>query len=393
MKYHFLSTLAFVLFCSCNNHRDFSEPNSLNIDVIDKISLEINDAYPSHFNLVSISADSTLIVGFEGRDNKLFYFDINGNPVRSFNLPTIDQPTGINTLSDVHIISKDSVLLYDGQFLRIVLMNSENEIIDYWSLRDFWDRGTVSANVGIVDAYFSKGELFVEIIAFENTYYITSREFYQKTRLLHRINLSKNQVKSGIGYPEDSPYQRQMFFAGFSPYISKFNGGYIVSFPFDRDIYIYNEQMDFSFSLNTSPINFPKANGQPFNTQQENNAVLISRKLNGFGLATKDVLNIEGADRCFIRVYREPLGDVDEIPNDIRSFSSLSYPSTFNLQLFQISDQGESLVKLAEKRRINSLDLGNYIGQDSDGFTYFLENNPEIEDIRLIKTKLSLDAN
>ena len=187
-----------------------------------------------------------------------------------------------------------------------------------------------------------------------------------------------------MGYPAESPYREQLFYSAYFPYVVKTDNSYVLSFPFDKNLYLYTQDLKTYSCLENSPAGFPRATGQPFGSSQTKDVALYTRKLNGFGLNMKSAVAVEGVGDAVIRVYREALGENYDVDSD----SAPELPATFNLELFAIG--GGKIHKVAHQNAINELALGNFIGQDKKSVFYFLEHNEEVEDRRVYKVRLSI---
>ncbi|WP_420387765.1 hypothetical protein [Roseivirga sp.] len=385
-----LIAFAGLVIVGCTNSEkesDKSQLFELQLNIEGMVELELGNNYPSSFE-IALWGEKKVIIGQDRRRNEVLIFDLNGSLLHRVSIPTINDPLGMNRISDVKVINPDSILVYDSQFLRLGLFNPQSVMIDFWKLPEFWNGGASSANVGIVDAYVQEGDLLVELTAFENIYPISQKEFYESSSLLHSINLSERKVFSRLKYPKESPYRDELFYAGFSPSVVKTDKSYVVSFPFDHDIYVYGADLASYDVIVSRPNAFPDASGEPFGAQQKNNDILITRKLNGFGLKMKNSFQMKSVGACVIRVYREALGNDDRIPNDRASFSSKDFPPTFNLELFQINQSNPK--KIGEILDISGKNLGNFIGQDDQGYLYFLEYNDLVEEPRIVKVSLTI---
>ncbi len=383
--------LSLLIFFSCSRSAEKQKEKQVQVrlEKLGIISLETERNFPSSFDIVNWGDDGKAIVGIDRRINEILFFDFNGQQMGKVKVPTIDQPFGLKRISDVHYINRDSILVYDAQYLRLILQNQESEVIDSWHLPDFWSEASRSGNVGIVDAYLHKGSLIAELLAFENLYPISSRQFYEESKFFHFVNLTQETVNSYLNYPEESPYRSQLFYTAFFPYVVKTSTSYVLSFPFDNGIYSFNKGLSSYTYLQNEPKAFPRATGQAFGSHQTGNDVLYSRKLNGFGLFMRNSLEVNGLGECVIRVYREALGNKDEIPNDSRSFYSDEFPPTYNLELFKVD--GQRIIKIGQEISLKDLGISNFVGQDDDGVLLFIEHNPDREDPRLVKIALSVN--
>jgi len=374
--------VALSLACSSNNATDGG--STIEIQKLALIELNGDSNYFSNLEIINWNENESAIVGIDKRQNELLFFDLDGELLNEIQVPSSGQPFGLRRIADIHYINKDSILIYDSILMKVLLQNMKSEVVDSWSLTSFWKEASRGANVGIVDAYSENGELMVELLAFENEYSISSEDYYSNTRLFHHINLTKQKVTSYMGYPTESPYREQLFYSAYFPYVVKTDNSYVLSFPFDKNLYLYTQDLKTYSYLENSPAGFPRATGQPFGSSQTKDVALYTRKLNGFGLNMKSVVAVEGVGEAVIRVYREALGENYDV--DSNSVSEL--PVTFNLELFAIG--GGEIRKVAHQNAINELALGNFIGQDKKGAFYFLEHNEEVEDRRVYKVRLSI---
>lgn len=385
----FITLALSISGCSKNSSSESTLDLDIQIEVLETIELYSQNAYPNLFKVFNVNKDSIAIQGIDRRSNKILYFNQGGKVIAELNIPTINEPTGINRISDAYFFNKDSIFIYDAQFLRLLLMNHRNEIVDFWRLKTIWKQGIGSANVDIVDVEKSmNGNTVIEITGFEENYHLTSPDFYSQSNLVHKIDLDSKLVSSNLNYPEESPYREYFFRQAISPSVVKYQDHYFVTFPMDKNIYLFDKKLDTYDVFDNSALNFPKAIGEKFGSQQTSNRALYTRKLNGFGLDIKEPIYIEGVGDCLLRVYREALGADDNIPDDMASFLSMNFPTTFNLEIYQVKNA--KLTKIAFKRSINTLSLGNFIGQNIDGTLYFLEYNNEVENPRLLKVRISL---
>lgn len=356
--------------------------NSTPIDGLIKIegSIHLEELYKKSlsFKVLPNEQDALDIWYHDGAGLSLNQFDQSGKHINTITLPTIDEPIGINRISDFFIYNEDSVFVYDAQYRRLLLVNQQSEVLNLWLINNYVPELSSGRNNEIVDVYKNQqNELKIDLTGYSNTYFQSDPNFTRHNSLVYQINLSTQQVSRGMPYPEKSAYRDYMFWSGAVPYVRKTNAGYLAVFPLDEKIYTYEPKLTPLDPVSSYPKNFPRAVGNQYGSPQKMNFARIDRKLNGFNLKTRGIFNTDNGQR-FAKVYRAPLGDDDAIPNDYASFLQGDYQSKHYLQVFDV-DNGE-LIKRYNDIEIGKMNLGNLLFIDQSGRYYFLKNDPESEE-------------
>lgn len=314
----------------------------------------------------------------DGTGLSLNQFDQSGYHTNTITLPTVDEPIGINRISDFFVYNQDSVFVYDAQYRRLLLVNQQSEVLNLWLINNFVPELSAGRNNEIIDVYKDDlNELKIDLSGYDNVYYQSDPNFTRHTQLVYQINLISGQVVRGLPYPEQSAYRDHMFWSGVIPYVRKTDTGYIAVFPLDEKIYPYAAELSPEVPVTSSPKNFPRAVGNKYGSPQEMNFARIDRKLNGFNLKTRGIFNTDNGQR-FAKVYRAPLGDDDAIPDDYATFLQGNHQSKHYLQVFEV--EGNSIKKKYGDIEIGHMKLGNLLYIDAEERYYFLKNDPESEE-------------
>lgn len=388
----YLPILLILLFsCRENDKRAtvLYEPNSVkNVkpEIVDTISFEENYTYINA--VIGISDINNNLQGFWAHDGKglsIFKYDKEGKILNKISLPTINEPYGLNRITDFKIINEDSIFVYDGEFSRLNLVNSHSEIINSWKIHQYVEEISPEFSNEIVDLYLNKtNELILELSGYSNIYYTSDPNFFEKNTLLYQINLTTGKVKSGIKYPQNSPYKNYLFWSGIIPYIRKIDSTYLTIFAHDEHLYFHGQNLELISKYSTLPTNFPRGRGNEWGTKQKMNYARINRKLNGYNFKIKEPFETKNG-KLLGRVYSAPLGDNPSIPDDMQSFMKGNFKSKYYLQIFNLNN---NIQKIYNDIEIGYLNLGNLIFIDKNEFYYFLENNPDRESYRIFKVQL-----
>ncbi|MCE7995547.1 MAG: hypothetical protein HEP71_26445 [Roseivirga sp.] len=347
------------------------------LHIEDSINLEELYKNALSFKLKEAEDQSMDIWFHDGAGLTINKFSLEGRHVNSIVLPPINEPVGLNRVSDFFVYNKDSIFVYDAQYRRLLLTNEKSDVLNLWLINNYIPELSAGRNNEIIDVYKNeKNELKIDLTGYSNIYYQSDPNFFRKNSLVYQINLSTEQVSRGLPYPEKSPYLDHLFWSGVMPYVRKAENGYLAVFPLDEKIYRYDLALAFKDVIDSKPNNFPRAIGNKYGNPQEMNFARIDRKLNGFNLKTRGVFNTHN-EQVFAKIYRAPLGDHDEIPDDYASFLMGDYPSKHYLQVFKV--EGDSFVKKYSDIEISRLGLGNLLHIDGAGRYYFLKNDPESE--------------
>ncbi|WP_305983374.1 hypothetical protein, partial [Roseivirga thermotolerans] len=172
----YLPILLILLFsCRENDKRAtvLYEPNSVkNVkpEIVDTISFEENYTYINA--VIGISDIDNNLQGFWAHDGKglsIFKYDKEGKILNKISLPTINEPYGLNRITDFKIINEDSIFVYDGEFSRLNLVNSQSEIINSWKIHQYVEEISPEFSNEIVDLYLNKtNELILELSGYSN---------------------------------------------------------------------------------------------------------------------------------------------------------------------------------------------------------------------------------
>lgn len=394
MKY-LVSSLLVILLSSCSNTTTESystneKSGNFTFTVVDSINYDVGNNFPS--GTILLDSLNSGFWSFSSMNNKLISNNLDGSFKSDINIPTIDQPYGINQIANFYFHNKDSIFVYDARFLRLLLMNQDGDVKNYWKLNNIWENGSQSGLGNLLSVHKNdRNDLIIEITGFEANLQYSSKAFFELTNFLHRINLTTKTIElQGLKFPEDSPFRKQLYWTGAFPNVIKSKGKYIVVYPLDPNIYLYDSNMRIIKEFEFASKNFPKTSGGGnFPSPQERNAALITRKLNGFSLGLKPTFTVNN-DEFLIRVYREPLGDNDNIPDDMSSFMRGGYPVNFYLQLFRLDLENSEILKVGSDLLISDQNVGNFLGKGKDGFLYFLGYNPKIESPKILKVELKI---
>ena len=385
----------FIVLTSCTeptleSSREQQSQGEISISVVDSIAFDLNGNYTTG----SVLLDS-LNIGIWSHTtfkNSIVRNNLDGSFRSIIDLPTINEPYGLNRISSFHAYNEDSIFVYDAQFLKLLLVNGAGDIQNFWNLKDIWKNG---ANFGLGKivsiAKNDRKELIVEISGFEDYLQYSSKIFYELSTFLHQINLTNETVElQGLKYPENSPFRKQLYWTGNFPDIIKSEDKYLVSYSLDPNMYLYNEGMEIIKEFDYASKRFPQTSGGgAFPSPQERNIARITRKLNGFSLGLKSTFVMNGHE-YLIRVYREALGNNDDIPDDMAAFMRGDYPENFYLQLFRVDMENATLIKIGDDLLISDRNIGNFFGKGKDGYLYFLSNNPKIETPHIVKVDLKI---
>ena len=340
----YLPILLILLFsCRENDKRAtvLYEPNSVkNVEpeIVDTISFEENYTYINA--VIGISDINNNLQGFWAHDGKglsIFKYDKEGKILNKISLPTINEPYGLNRITDFKIINEDSIFVYDGEFSRLNLVNSQSEIINSWKIYQYVEEISPEFSNEIVDSYLNEtNELILELSGYSNIYYTSDPNFFEKNTLLYQINLTTGKVKSGIKYPQNSPYKNYLFWSGIIPYIRKIDSTYLTIFTHDEHLYFHDQNLELISKYSTLPTNFPRGRGNEWGTKQKMNYARINRKLNGYNFKIKEPFETKNG-KLLGRVYSAPLGDNPSIPDDMQSFMKGNFKSKYYLKIFNIN--------------------------------------------------------
>ncbi len=355
-------------------------------------SIRLEELYKKSlsFKILSNDHDALDIWYHDGTGLSLNQFDLQGKHVNTITLPTIDEPVGVNRISDFFIYNEDSVFVYDAQYRRLLLVNRQSEVLNLWLVNNYVPELSSSRNNEIVDIYKNQqNELKIDLTGYSNTYYQSDPNFTRHNSLVYQINLSTQQVSRGVPYPESSAYRDHMFWSGVVPYVRKTNSGYMAVWPLDERIYSYSADLTPGTDISSFPKNFPRSQGNQYGSPQQMNFARIDRKLNGFNLKTRGIFDTDNGKR-FAKVYRAPLGDDDAIPDDYATFLQGNYQSKHYLQIFEVD--GNSITKKYRDMEIGQMQLGNLLYIDAEERYYFLKNDPETEESVIIICSISDQA-
>lgn len=323
----------------------------------------------------------------DGTGLTLNQFDQSGKHTNMISLPSIDEPIGINRISDFFIYRHDSIFVYDAQYRKLILVNSKSQVLNLWLINNYVPELSSGRNGEIIDIYKnSQGELKIDLSGFDNTYYQSDPNFARYNSFVYQINLDTKGVNRGLPYPEKSAYKDYLFWSGVVPYVRKTDTDYIATFPLDEKVYRYHPDLTEKASMSSDPKAFPRAVGNQYGSQQQMNFARIDRKLNGFNLKTRGVFRTSDS-QLFAKVYRAPLGDDDTIPDDYASFLQRNYSSRHYLQVFAIEQ--DKFIKRYNDIEISEMKLGNLLYIDRDNRYYFLKNDPESEESVIVVCSIS----
>jgi hypothetical protein len=373
---------------------DISDPNSVikpeyaSLAIVREIKIEELYKNAISFKFIPNSNDRRTNIWYhDGTGLTINKFTKQGKHLNTISLPSINEPIGINRITDFFVYSKDSVFVYDAQYRKLLLVNEQSELLSLWLINNYVPELSPGRNNEIIDVYKNKkGELKIDLSGYANTYYKSDPLFFQRNSLVYQINLTSKEVSRGISYPENSAYRDYQFWSGVIPYVRKTDKGYMAVFPLDEQIYWYTADLRPLLPTSTLPENFPRARGNAFGEGQKMNFARIDRKLNGFNLKVRGMFESEQG-KTFARVYRAPLGDNDDIPDDYASFLKGDYHSDHFLQIF--TSVGGKITKQYRDMEISRLGLGNLLHIDDSGHFYFLKNDPESEQSVVVVCKVS----
>ncbi len=317
---------------------------------------------------------ATKVIEIEGEPHYAFHdggelsinvFNMQGQVKWQLQLPTIDAPNGLNRISDFYWQSSDSIYVFDGQYNRIVLTGVGIEPYRLWDSNS----GAIGSSLNglIIEVYKKDCESIMDLVQFVSTNYKSSKDFYEYSHQAVRYNLTKAEYSSGIPYPPESPYREYLFWNGSQPYVTRFKDEYLVVFPFDKDLHVYDAEMNYRYAVDSEPKNFPKAVANQFQTRQQDDIVRIHFKLNGFNLRTHSVFEYDGRF-LFGKVYRAPAGADSDLPEDMMAFQISGYKPKFYLQLFELT--GGKWAKLGDDLLVPE-ESSNLMAVDAEGHYHF----------------------
>lgn len=370
-----------------NNTTDPRESVNASLGIVREIKLEELYKHAISFKFIPNSDDKQTHIWYhDGTGLSINKFTEHGKHLNTISLPTINEPIGINRITDFFVYNKDSIFVYDAQYRKLLLVNEQSELLSLWLINNYVPEFSPGRNNEIIDVYKNdKGELTIDISGYANTYYKSDPQFFQRNSLVYQINLTSEEVSRGIPYPENSAYRDYQFWSGVIPYVRKTDNGYMAVFPLDEQIYWYTADLRPLPPTSTAPENFPRAHGNAFGEGQKMNFARIDRKLNGFNLKIRGMFESEQG-KTFARVYRAPLGDNDDIPDDYASFLQGDYHSDHFLQIF--TKAGGSFTKCFKDIEISRYQLGNLLHVDEAEQFYFLKNDPDSEESIIVVCRI-----
>lgn len=366
-----------AIIVSCN-----SEPKSqeafkyeYKLSIVDSLFLE---SLPNMVLQVGASeAKETKVFHYHNGSDKILFFDNEGNNINTIQLPGITEPYGINRINDYHYVNGDSIFIYDSEFNRILLVNDSSKVINFWDfLGQTYEIGR-SANGKIIDVGIVNDDLIIDLNSAMEDHYPSSKEFLESNKMVFSVNLSKMTFRSGVKFPEGSPYRKYLFWNGKEPDVEKYQNQYLVIFPLDHRLFVYDENFKLVQTVNSQPANFPKAVGNKFGSFQTKDWVKINVKLNALGLRTKNVFTYKD-NKVLARVYRAPLGDNPGIPEDMTEFMKKKYVYDFYVQLFFLGKDG-LWKKMSKDILLPEGKMSNLVHIDSKGMFYFLGKDDDRE--------------
>uniref|UniRef100_UPI004047193A hypothetical protein n=2 Tax=Roseivirga sp. TaxID=1964215 RepID=UPI004047193A len=354
-------------------------------------TIVIDELYKLLWSIKIVTDENGVINGFWAHDGPglaVYKFDQNGSLLKTMVLPSINEPNGINRITDMKILNSDSVFVFDAEFNKVVLFNEESIIINTWKISNYVPAISTERNTEIVDIYKNgSGNLIIDLTGYSNYYYSSDRDFYKKNTLLYQINLESKEVRKGLSYPINSPYRKYLFWSGNIPYVRKLDSAYLAVFAHDEHLYFYGHDLEELSSYSTNPRNFPDAVGNEFGSKQIMNYARIDRKINGYNQKISDVFKTK-TGRNFSRIYSAPLGDNPNIPDDYLTFMKGDYRSKYYLQVFNLDDIRNGITKVYPDLEVGNLNIGSLLYIDFENRYYFLEKNTNKEETRILVARI-----
>ncbi len=379
-----------IFFISCSTEPEILETFEHDYNLVITDSLKLDPLPNLVLQFGASESNDDINFHYHNGSDKIFLFDSTGKHINTISTPGITEPYGINRINDYHYINKDSIFIYDSEFNRIVLINDSSKIFGFWDfLGQTFDIGR-SANGKIIDVDKVNGDLIIHVNSAMEDHPPSSKQFLESNKMIFSINLSKMTFKSGVKYPQDSPYRDYLFWNAKEPEVEKYRDQYLVLFPLDHRLFVYDMDFKLVQTVNSQPANFPRAIGNKFNSYQTRDWVKVNVKLNALGLRTKHVFDYKG-DKLLARVYRAPLGDRPEIPEDMDEFIKKKYTYDFYLQLFFLDSDGQ-WKKMSKDILLPTGKMSNLVHIDHRGKLYFVgkDDNKETEFFYICELKESM---
>lgn len=377
MKIRFVKILILVLFLeSCSNKKDDFEDFDFSIER--SISFE-NEMYSIN-NLEFGMSDDSLIYGYDMMKAVVFKFNQKGKLLNQNRFQKGENEIDLLIIGRVHPINKDSIFVVEDGYGHLLLLDSDLKIKNSWNIMKLTGAkiGVGGSSTQVVNFEYIGQDPYITLVAFDRNYLKSGKEFFENSFLAVKINLSNGEFKTLFKYPIESPYREYSFWGSETPYILYFENRYLVTFPMDPNIYIYEEDTE-SYEVITYEGKLNKATvgvnfGMPQDEFNSNHYMEVFHNRNDYYLISPSLFQRAG-NNYFVRVARRAINDKNFEYKDLNTFLFQHPGHEFIIQIVDLNSKGKNKIREYKLPK----EYKNFLYIDKDGKIYFRRTNEDSE--------------
>lgn len=387
-KMTYLLHLLFLVVISCQKKEKNSEfiayakPTSSKLVVVDSLVVPLDSVQAFSYDFCLIK-DSIVFV-FDKQD-QLWLWNLKDNSIRKFSKKGNGPGEYILPVA-ISALDKENIFIVDRQLFKVILLNIEGKFKQSWNIYSSDKINEPATFHTFSRVYKNNDEIFLEYVSRNKKYSMEDEEYYYNTKVLNSFNLNIGKHNYYFPYEKDSPYKQKKFLISpFDPYID-FNGSkYLVVFPHDFRIYIYDRNKELNKVIEHLPYKFPpKVEGTSFNKKEINfsrDYVKYNVKKNAIN---NSALFLKENQDILIRQYTCPLHK--EIPDDINFWRTNYFKQERFIQVIDVAKN-----KVLEEGLAVPEKLGKMIYAENVNKIIFSNNSKLNENNILYVTKIVRD--
>ncbi|MCR9015104.1 hypothetical protein [Aquiflexum gelatinilyticum] len=325
-------------------------------------------------------SDDSLIYGYDMMKAVVFKFDQKGNLINQNRFQEGGNEIDLLVIGDVYPVNQDSIFVVENGYGHLLLLDRDLKIKNSWNIMKLTGAkiGVGGSNTQVVNFEYIGQDPYITLVAFDRNFLKSGKEFFETSFLAVKINLSNGKFKPLFKYPKESPYREYLFWGDESPNILYFDKKYLVTFPMDPNIYIYQEDTEgyevipYEGKLNKTAIGV--GFGMPQDEFNSNHYMQVFHNQNEFYLVSKSLLQKAGHS-YFVRVARRALHEKNFDYKDLNTFLIQHPGHEFIIQIVDLNSNGKNEIREYKLPK----EYKNFSYIDNDGKIYFRRTNEDSE--------------
>ena len=232
----FFLLVAALLFSSCGKEDKITFGDSFTLKKTGQIIFSLDSMTKTEHAVVNFSQQLNSLCVFNEINHSIYFFDVSTQETTKIIPIEKEGPNGVGRVKAMLVHTRDSVFLFNDATNKVVLMNNKAEVLERFEL--FNRAAGDPARILEPEIYFHDGNLYLMGRAAS----FTDKD---KNKNIVKYNIKEADKSFLMDYP--TSYQQGKWSSKIMNKFALFNsdsGDFIVSFPFDPFIHVFNERMD-----------------------------------------------------------------------------------------------------------------------------------------------------